>query len=86
MSSDEASRAAQPDRGPRPNVPPGMPIGEFSMGKLVALTEWVMSDTLLRTDDDLLRELRAELGFKRGGSRINAALREAIAQARSKGK
>ena len=86
LPSDEAPRAAQPDRGPRPNVPPGKPIGEYPMGKLVALTEWVMSDTLLRTDDELLGELRAELGFKRGGSRINAALREAIAQARSKGK
>ena len=45
-----------------------------------------MSDTLLRTDDELLRELRQELGFRRGGSRINAALLEAIRLARSKGK
>ena len=51
----------------------------------VALAEWVLSDTLLRTDDELLRELRLELGFRRGGSRINAALMQAIAVVRSRG-
>ena len=86
LPSEDAPRAAQPDRGPRPNVRPGMPIGEYPMSKLVALAEWVMSDTLLRTDDELLGELRAELGFRRGGSRINAMLREAVATARSKGR
>ena len=56
------------------------------MSKLVALAEWMLSDTLLRTDAELLGELRKELGFRRGGSRINAVLQEAIARARSKGK
>ena len=84
LPSEDASRVAQPDRGPRPNVTLGLPITEYSRSKLVALAEWVMSDTLLRTDDELLRELRLELGFRRGGSRINAALREAVAMARSK--
>ena len=86
LSAETAPRAAQPDRGPRPDIFPGLPITEYSRSKLVALAEWVMSDTLLRTDDELLRELRLELGFRRGGSRINAALREAIVMARSKGK
>ena len=85
-SSKDAQRAGPPDRGPRPNVFPGKPIGEYSMSKLVVLAEWILSDTLLRTDAELLRELRKELGFRRGGSRINAALQEAIAKARSKGK
>lgn len=85
-SSEEAPRTTQPDRGPRPNVIPGQPIAEYSLIKLAALAEWIISDTLLRTDDELLRELRLELGFKRGGSRINAALREAIAMARSRRK
>ena len=86
LSAETAPRAAQPDRGPRPDIFPGLPITEYSKSELVALAGWVMSDTLLRTDDELLRELRLELGFKRGGSRINAALTEAIALARSKGK
>ena len=74
----------EPDRGPRPAVLAGLPITEYSRSQLVTLAEWVMSDTLLRTDDDLLRELRQELGFKRGGSRINAAILEAIAVTRSR--
>ena len=72
-----------PGRGPRPLVTPGFPITEYSQRQLVALAEWVLSDTLLRTDEDLLRELRQELGFRRGGSRINAALLTAIGIARS---
>ena len=72
----------EPDRGPRPGVPAGLPIGEYSMGQLVALARWLNSDTLLRTDDELLREMRQELGFTRGGSRINAAILAAIAAAR----
>ena len=75
-----------PVRGPRPAVYRGQPITEYSKGQLVALADWVMSDTLLRTDDELLRELRQEMGYKRGGSRINAALLDAIAVARSKRK
>ncbi len=75
--------APQPDRGQRPAVPPGMPIARYSRDQLTTLAEWIISDTLLRTDEELLRELRQELGFKRGGSRINAALQEAIAKARS---
>ena len=75
--------APPPNRGPRPSVPPGMPIARYSRDQLDMLAEWIISDTLLRTDEELLRELRQELGFKRGGSRINAALQEAIAKARS---
>ena len=82
LPSEDAPRAVQPDRGPRPHVVAGLPISEYPMINLVDLAEWVMSDTLLRTDDELLRELRLELGFKRGGSRINATLREAISMAR----
>ncbi len=78
--------AESPGRGPRHLVTPGFPITEYSQRQLVALAEWVLSDTLLRTDEDLLRELRQELGFKRGGSRINAALLAAIGIARSRRK
>ena len=80
-SLDVSASLEEPDRGPRPAVPAGLPIGEYSMGQLVALARWLNSDTLLRTDDEMLVEMRLELGFKRGGSRINAALLEAIAAA-----
>ena len=73
----------EPNRGPRPAVPAGLPIADYSTAELVALARWLNSDTLLRTDDELLVEMRVELGFTRGGSRINAAILEAIAAARS---
>ena len=80
---DTPAAPVQPDRGPRPSVTAGLPIAEYQRRQLVSLASWLMSDTLLRTDDELLRELRQELGFKRGGSRINATLLEAIGAARS---
>lgn len=73
-----APRNVRPYRAPAPDITPGLPITEYPMDKLIDLAGWVMSDTLLRTDDELLVELRQMLGFKRGGSRINAALQEAI--------
>lgn len=74
---------AQPGRvGPCPiEISPGMPITDYSKADLAALARWIMSDTLLRTNDDLMLEMRRELGFKRSGSRIDAALQEAIAAA-----
>ena len=69
-------------RGPRPPVMPGLPITEYSRSQLVALARWILSDTLLRTDDDLLSEMVRELGFGRRGHRIVATLKEAIEAAR----
>ena len=46
------------------------------------LARWIESDTLLRTDEDLIREMMSELGFKRSGKRIDNALRKAIKDAR----
>ena len=72
----------EPDRGPQPDVVAGLPIADYSTAELVALARWLNSDTLLRTYDELLVEMRRELGFKRGGSRINAAILAAIDAAR----
>ena len=71
-----------PNRGPRPKVRPYRNISEYSQQELVSLARWILSDTLLRTDDDLMKEMRKELGFKRSGSRIDAAFRQAIPEAR----
>ncbi len=84
----KALRPASPQRGPSPGVPPrGSPgynnIDDYSLGQLVQLARWIESDTLLRTEDDLLREMMDELGFKRSGKRITEALHRAIMRARS---
>ena len=78
---------SSPQRGPRPNVPCKGKVGydnitDYSHSQLVDLARWIESDTLLRTDDDLIREMMNELGFKRSGKLITDALRMAIRDAR----
>ena len=55
------------------------------VGRDVQLARWIRSNTLLRTDDDLKREMRTELGFSRNGVRIDAALTRAVATVRRSG-
>lgn len=70
-----------PLRGPRPNVPRGLGISDYSRRQLVALVKWVESDTLLRTGDELLQAVMDDLGFERRGSRILDAIAAAIREA-----
>ena len=77
-----ASPPPMPTRGPRPLVPRLDSIGEYSHRRLVELAQWILSDTLLQTDEELMAEMRKELGFKRRGNRIDEALRKAIRDAR----
>jgi very-short-patch-repair endonuclease len=60
-------------------------IGEYSMSELATLARWIESDTLLRTEDQLLAEMMRVLGFMRRGSKITAALTNAIAWSRRTG-
>ena len=76
-----------PQRNPRPSIPRRGTHGydsitDYSHRQLVDLARWIKSDTLLRTDDALIREMMSELGFKRSGSRINCALSKALRDAR----
>ncbi len=78
-----------PQRGPHPGVPERGSYGydnitDYSHSELVSLAQWIQSDTLLRTEDELIREMMIELGFKRSGTRINSALKQAIEDARSR--
>jgi hypothetical protein len=70
-------------RPPRPDVPPGLDIDEYSPRQLDTLGRWITSDTLLRTDDELLDEMIAEWGFSRRGKNIVAAIAASIARIRS---
>ncbi len=90
LSGSAASASIKPatfKRGPRPNVPRRGTYGynsitDYRFSQLVRLAKWIESDTLLRTVDELVRELMNELGFKRSGKRIRANLLEAIKRAR----
>ena len=57
-SLEVSASSEEPDHGPRPAVRAGLPIVDYSMRDLVALARWLNSDTLLRTDDELLVEMR----------------------------
>ena len=90
-SLENKSKPSEPDipeqsavspRGPAPGIYPGLPITEYCHEELVALARWIYSDTLLRTDDDIHKEMRSHLGFKRGGSRINPAIQRAVDEAK----
>lgn len=72
-------------RGPCPIWISGESIERYSHAELVDLILWIESDTLLRTEDELLSEAIRQLGFKKRGSRIVAALTDAIRAARRVG-
>jgi very-short-patch-repair endonuclease len=57
-------------------------ITDYTLPELVSVIHWIESDTLLRTEDDLLAETMRILGFKRRGPNITTAIQRAITQAR----
>jgi very-short-patch-repair endonuclease len=72
------SSVARSARGQRPHVPRNQPITEYSIRQRADLAGWIRSDGRLRTDEEMVEAMMAELGFERRGKRIEAALREAI--------
>jgi hypothetical protein len=67
----------------RPDLRPGEPITAYSHEELVELVRWIESDTLLRTEDEVVEEVMRELGLKRRGPRIRAAVLAALRDART---
>lgn len=83
LRGNERPTAPVPQRaGLRPAITPGLPITEYTHRQLTALVRWITSDGLLRTEEDIVREAMQVLGFRRRGSRIDAALGAAIKSAR----
>lgn len=88
QSTPNLPKAPPPQRGVSPRIPRRGTSGydsieDYTQQQLVRLAQWIESDTLLRTEDDLLREMMEELGFTRSGKRITAALTKAIQRARN---
>ncbi|MDW5330547.1 AAA domain-containing protein [Plantactinospora sp. KLBMP9567] len=65
-------------RGPRPMVPSGLRITEYTREQLVRLSAWLLSDQLQRDRDERLQEAMTELGFRKRGSVIIQRLTEAL--------
>ena len=61
---------------------PGQPIGAYTRAELVDLVRWIESDTLLRTEDEVLDEVVRQLEFSRKGARIRHAVLAAVREAR----
>jgi len=66
----------------RPAIPRRQSIDEYSEEELEALVHWVQSGGKLLTDDEIVRQVMAELGFQRRGAKIDAAIRRGIERAR----
>lgn len=75
------TRVATPNRSKRPDIPRGLKIDDYTPRQLTAIVKWIKSDTLLRTNDELVTETMEELGFQRRGRRIVDAINAAIARA-----
>lgn len=77
-AAGRATAPAPQRTGLRPAATPGLPLTEYTPHQLTSLVWWITSDGLLRTAEDILREAMQILGFRRRGSRIDAALGAAI--------
>jgi hypothetical protein len=75
-----ASLAPAQRIGPRLWISRGQPIDAYSDAELLKLAQWIRSDDILRTEDELLQEMMRELGFQRRGKNVVARLTAAITQ------
>ncbi|MEE6288619.1 hypothetical protein V2J52_13230 [Georgenia sp. MJ173] len=69
------------DRGPRPPVESGRPLGGYSDGELDELAGWLDADGTERDDAELVELLRRELGLRRG-SDVDSVLATVAARRR----
>ncbi|MFC4854618.1 AAA domain-containing protein [Actinophytocola glycyrrhizae] len=66
------------DRGPRPAVPRGLPIDDYSDEQLIGICWWLICDGLQLDRYERVTQAMEELGFKRRGRRILERLESAI--------
>ena len=62
-------------RGVRPEVVPGLSLAAYTDDQLDDMIEWIASDGKVRGEDELVSELRAELGIERRGEQVDVILR-----------
>ena len=76
----EVTPASRQRGTPRAPVSGGRPIEAYSDVELVSVAQWITTDDVLRTEDELLQEMMRELGFQRRGKNVVARLSTAITQ------
>ncbi|WP_129628848.1 AAA domain-containing protein [Candidatus Oscillochloris fontis] len=78
IEDEEENEPTPPARASRPNILRGLPIGSYVRTELIAVVRWINSDGILRTDEEIMEELRKDLEFKRIGSRMREQFQTAI--------
>ena len=73
-------------RGSRPLVPVHETIDQYSDQELLRIAAWIESDGLLRTDEELIRDIFEVLPFQRFGGRIRERLLNVAQSARRRQK
>jgi very-short-patch-repair endonuclease len=72
--TEVTQQSAARHRSPRPPVPVRETIEQYSDRELRQIAEWITSDGLLRTDEELIRDIFETLPFGRLGRRIRERL------------
>ncbi len=79
----EPATSAAPERSaPPPLLGRRGNISAYSTAELVRLIRWIESDTLLRTEDQVIAEVMQYLGFQRRGANIVNTIADAIVLSR----
>jgi REase_MTES_1575/Protein of unknown function (DUF4011) len=80
---DQAEQPSGIERGPRPRIRTGQPIGGYTRQELAALARWVESDGRARTEVEAITEIAHELDLPDRAPRAEDSLRHAVRVARA---
>jgi very-short-patch-repair endonuclease len=71
-------------RDARPLISRRDAITDYSEWELMAMINWIESDSRLRSDEEIMEELLPELGFHRRGARIDGVLKIVLEKHRNR--
>ena len=76
--ASEGAGEALRERGPRPKLKAGLQLSAYSDDELDEMVAWIASDGKARGRDELVEELRNEIGLVRRGGQVDAVLRNVV--------
>jgi REase_MTES_1575 len=82
-SAVEPEPATPQERGPRPRIDPGRPVGCYTRQELAAVARWIDSDGRTRTEAEAITEIAHELALPDRAPRAEDSLRHAVRVARA---